>query len=97
MSKSHSTSQRRLAETLHLKITNQTYRVLAAQILDAQEDRALADFKKMKLAPGVKVTYIGKEPALRNKALTITKISERGFVFFKGTNQFARPHNLKRL
>ena len=96
MSRPATASQKLLAKTLNLKVTSQTARVLAAQILDAQEDQALAVAKKMKLAPGVKVAYFGKETPLRNKTLTIEKITERGFVFFKGTIQFARPHNLTR-
>ena len=96
MSKPSTASQKQLAKALGLKITNQTARVLGAQIHDAQEDQALAIAKKMKLAPGVKVAYFGKETPLRNKTRTIEKITERGFVFFKGTIQFARPHNLTR-
>ena len=96
MSKPSTASQKQLAKALDLKITNQTARVLGAQILDAQEDQALAIAKKMKLAPGVKVAYFGKEPGLRNKSLVIDKITERGFVLFKGSKQFARPHNLER-
>ena len=51
----------------------------------------------MKLGAGTKVTYHGKETVLRHKTLIITKISERGLVFFKGTTHSARPHNLKRV
>ena len=97
MSQTATAKQKQLAKTLGLKVGNQTTRVLAAQILDAQEDQALALAKKMKLAPGVKVAYVGKEPGLRNKTLVIEKITTRGFVYFKSTRQFARPQNLKRV
>ena len=95
MSKPATASQKKIATGLKIKLTGQSTRVLSAQILDTQEDQALAIAKKLKLAPGVRVTYIGKETALKHKSLTITKISERGFVFFKATKLFARPHNLK--
>ena len=95
MSKSASSSQKKIARNLKIKLTGQSTRVLAAQIVDAQENQALTIAKKLKLAPGVRVTYVGKETALKHKSLTITKVSERGFVFFKATKLFARPHNLK--
>ena len=97
MSKPHSPAQKKLAITLGIKVAAQTHRVLAALILDAQEDHSFAEFKKMKLAAGTKVTYHGKETVLRHKTLIITKISERGLVFFKGTTHSARPHNLTRV
>ena len=97
MSKPHSPAQKKLAITLGIKVAAQTHRVLAALILDAQEDHSFADFKTMKLATGTKVTYHGKETILRHKTLIITKISERGLVFFKGTMHSARPHNLTRV
>ena len=97
MSKLHSPSQKQRALALGIKVTNQTTRILAAQILDTEEDRSFADFKKLKLAAGTRVTYHGKETILRHKTLTITKISDRGLVFFKGTPHSARPHNLTRV
>ena len=97
MSKPHSPAQKQRAFALGIKVTNQTSRILAAQILDTEEDRSFADFKKLKLAAGTRVTYHGKETILRHKTLTITKISDRGLVFFKGTPHAARPHNLARV
>ena len=97
MSKPHSPAQKKRALALGIKVSTQTARVLAAQILDTEEDRSFADFKKMKLGAGTKVTYHGKETVLRHKTLIITKISERGLVFFKGTTHSARPHNLTRV
>ena len=97
MSKPNSPAQKQRALALGIKVTNQTSRVLTAQILDAEEDSAHAEFKKMKLAAGAKVTYHGNETVLLHKTLTITKISERGLVFFKGTPHSARPHNLARV
>ena len=97
MSKPHSPAQKKRALALGIKVTNQTSRILAAQILDTEEDRSFADFKKMKLAVRTKVTYHGKETVLRHKSLIINRISERGLVFFKGTPHSARPHNLTRV
>ena len=97
MTKPHSPAQKKRALALGIKVTNQTARILTAQILDAEEDRSFADYKKMKLSTGTKVTYHGKETILRHKTLTITKISDRGLVFFKGTPHAARPHNLTRV
>ena len=56
MSKPAAASQKKIANGLKIKLTGQSTRVLAAQILDSQEDQALAIAKKLKLVPGVRVT-----------------------------------------
>ena len=94
MSKPATSAQKKIAAQLGIEIAGQSHRVLAAEILDAIEDSAHKDAAKLKLKQGMKVCYHGKETALRHKVLTIANITERGFVTFKGTKQFARPHNL---
>ena len=86
--------QKKIAAELNIKLDGQSKRVLAAQIIDRIEDDSHKTVAKMKLAAGSKVRYFGKETALRNKVLTVTAVTARGFVKFKGTKQFARPHNL---
>ena len=85
-------SQKKIAT--QLKLNGQSARVLAAQIVDKIEDDAHKTAAKMKLSAGSKVRYSGKETALRNKVLTVAVVTANGFVKFKGTKQFARPHNL---
>ena len=87
--------QKKIARELKIKLSGQSRRVLAALILDKLEDNAFKAAAKLKLAPGSKVRYFGKETDLKHKVLTVTAITDRGFVTFKGTQQFARPHNLK--
>ena len=87
-------AQKKIAAELNIKLNGQSSRVLAAQIIDRIEDDAHKTAAKMKLAAGSKVHYFGKETALRGKVLTVATVTARGFVTFKGTKQFARPHNL---
>ena len=88
-------AQKKIASQLKIKFTGQSARVLAAQIIDRIEDDAHKTAAKLKLAPGTKVLYSGKVPALKHEVLTVASVTARGFVTFKGTKQFARPHNLK--
>ena len=97
MSRPATASQKKIAAELKIKLTGKSSRVLAALILDKLEGNAFKAAAKLKLAPGCKVRYAGKETALRHKVLTVAAITDRGFVTFKGTKQFARPHNLSRV
>ena len=94
MTKPATAAQKKLASDLKIKLTGRSARVLAALVLDKIEDNAFKVAARLKLAPGCRVRYAGKEPGLRHKVLTVAAITERGFVTFKGTKQFARPHNL---
>ena len=95
MSKQATELQKLSAAKLKIKVTSQSERVLAAQIIDRTEDDALKLIETHDLKPGVKVRYkYGGNTDLTNRVLTIAKTDAFGFVFFKGTKAKARPHLL---
>ena len=87
--------QIKLAKSLNIDIKGKTFRVLSAEIADTLEVKSFKFIQDNKIKPGTKVEYTG----IRNdlpKELIVSSIGKKGYVYFKKTNKYCRPWELKK-
>ena len=94
MIKNPSQKQKELAEKLGIILNNQTQRVLSAEINDELERKSFKYVKDNKFIPGLKIIYIGKRKDMP-KILIISTIAKNGYLYFKTTNKYCRPWDVK--
>ena len=84
------------AASLGIDTRGKSFRVVAAEIADSLEIAAQKSIRAMKLAPGVRVRYIGAREDLPSQ-LVVSALGANGFVYFRGTPKYCRPWNVERI
>ena len=94
MVKQPTKKQLEYAASLGIDTRGKSFRVVAAEITDALEIEAQNSICRLKLAPGVRVRYIGPRDDLPSQ-LVVSSLSTNGFVYFRGTPKYCRPWNVE--
>ena len=94
MVKQPTTKQLEYAASLGIDTRGKSFRVVAAEIADALEIAARNSVRRLNLASGVRVPYIGPRDDLPSR-LVVSTLSSNGFVYFRGTTKYCRPWNVE--
>ena len=83
-----------LAASMGIPTNGKTFRVLSAEIADAIDLKSFKTTESKGIKPGVKVEYIGNRKDMP-KTLVVSTVALNGFIYFKETNKYCRPWDLK--
>lgn len=96
MIKEPTEKQKELAKKIGIVLKGQTQRVLSAQITDELERKSFKHIEASKFISGLKVKYAGDRKDMP-KNLIISSIGKNGYLYFKSTNKYCRPWDVKKI